>query len=309
MPLARPSPTHPGCYQLAFGHRRVAACRLLRQQERWGDHIDVDVEDLTDERMALIALSENQERKQLTQIEVVRAHRRAIDETDLTIMALAKKVGIDRSTLSNRLRVLELPELVLRRVESDDMRIGVAIEFLVLQHAGHVHLEDVQQVVRTISSVFGRHGAPDWSRRHVRHRIYERVAYNEKEWRPLGPKTKHTVGEANKEAMFDIEAFKGNFPDNLHTIPDVSDIQTVNWETRVICDTSRLWTCQVKEWSRWQSRATRAANRVAEASGVSQGTPPNRTPSRDEQLSDALATDPVWKRIREQHEKEGPDRP
>ena len=51
--------------------------------------MDLDIEDLTDERMAVIPLPENVQRKQLTGIEVVRAHRRAIDETKLTIQALA----------------------------------------------------------------------------------------------------------------------------------------------------------------------------------------------------------------------------
>ena len=216
VPLARPSPEQEGRHQLAFAHRRVAACRLLRDQDRWGEIIDVDVEYLTDEKMALIALSENQQRKDLTQSEVARARKRAIDETGLTIQALADQLGIDRATLSNTLRVLTLPQVVLEHVESGDLRIGVAREFLALQHDGHVHLEDMKDVVCIITSVYGRRGAPDWSRRHVRQRIYERVAYNEKEWRPLGPKPQHTVGEANKEATFDIEAFKADFPDSLH---------------------------------------------------------------------------------------------
>ena len=66
------------------------------------------------------------------------------------------------------------------------MSITSAREFLVLKHAGHAHLQDMEEVVRQIDNVSGRDGAPDWSRRHVRQRIYERVAYNEKDCRPLG---------------------------------------------------------------------------------------------------------------------------
>ena len=187
VPLARPSPTHVGRYQLAFGHRRVAALRLLREQVKWPDHIELDVEGLSDEKMAVIALSENVQRRQLTSIEVVRAHKRAIDETTLSIQALAEQIGVDRSTLSNNLRVLSLPGFVLEHVESGALSLSVAREFLVLQHGDHAHENDMEAVVRVIRGTYGRRGAPDWSRRHVREQIYLRVAYNEKDWRPLGP--------------------------------------------------------------------------------------------------------------------------
>ena len=121
-PLGRRSPDVSDRIQTAFGHRRVAACRLLYQQGRWERCIDMDVADLTDEEMAVMALTENESRKQLSQIEVVRAHKRAIDETSLSVQALADKLGMNRPTLSNNLRVLELPDFILQHVESGDLR-------------------------------------------------------------------------------------------------------------------------------------------------------------------------------------------
>ena len=78
-PLARRD-TIRDRYQLAFGHRRVAACRLLHQQGRGESYIDMDVAEISNEEMAVIALAENVRRKDLSQIEVVRAHKRAIEE-------------------------------------------------------------------------------------------------------------------------------------------------------------------------------------------------------------------------------------
>ena len=78
----------------------------------------MDVAGISDEGMAVLALTENERRKELSQIEVVRAHYKAIDETALTIQTLADQFGIDRSTLSNHLRVLDLPDFVLQHVES-----------------------------------------------------------------------------------------------------------------------------------------------------------------------------------------------
>ena len=298
-----------GRFELAFGHRRIAAVRVLQQRDEWGDYVDVDIEDLTDERMAVIALSENVQRKQLTDIEVVRAHKRAIDGTELTIQALADQIGMARPTLSNNLRVLELPDFILEHIESGGLSMSAAREFLALQHDGHAHVEDMQRVVHNVSRVFGSRGAPDWSRRHVREQIYLKVAYNEQDWRPLGPKPPDTTGGAHKEATFDVEAFRDEYPDSLHTIPAVSEVRSVNYDAQLICDSSRLWTCEVKEWSRRQSRATRELNREAAATGK----PPASKKENDaaSQLGELLAQDPVWKLIASGREtgKKGPHRP
>ena len=308
VPMARL--VQDGRFQLAFGHRRVAACRLLREQVKWPDSIPVDVEDLTDERMAVIALSENVQRRELTAIEVVRAHKRAVEETDLSVQTLADQIGVARPTLSNNLRVLELPDFVLEHVESGAMSMTSAREFLVLQHAGHAHLEDMRAVVRRIASVFGDDGSPDWTRRHVRQRIYERVAYNEQDWRPLGPMPAEATGGAYREATFDVDAFVRDYPESVHTIPAVSKSELVNYRSRVTCEGSRDWTCEVKEWSRRQSRATREANKEVQTDGGTPDRPARKIDSdRDSQLGELLAKDPVWKKIAAAREKKGPHRP
>ena len=302
-----------GRIQLAHGHRRVAACRIRAKRGTGPWQIEMETAELTDEEMVFIALSENVERKQLTDIEVVRAHKRAIAETSVTIQGLADKIGVDRATLSNNLRVLDLPDFVLEHVKRGDMVMSAAREFLVLQHGdpddgGHVHTEDMHCVVRDISSVSGRRGMPDWGRRHVRERIYLQVAYNDKDWRPLGPKPAHTTGGANQEANFDVDAFKEDYPDTLHTIPAVSRTEVVNWEARLFLDSSRLWTCNVKEWSRRKSRTTREANKAAEASGAEPRTANKSKNDKTSQLGELLAKDPVFKAIAARREKKGPNR-
>ena len=159
VPLGRRVKT--GRVQLAFGHRRVEACRVLRDEGAVGPQLEMDLADISDQNMAVMALTENVRRKQLTQIEVVKAHKRAIDETALTVLDLARQLGMDRSTLSNNLRVLELPELVLEHVESGALGLTVAREFLALQNSDHAHTGDMQRVVDQIANTFGRHGAPD----------------------------------------------------------------------------------------------------------------------------------------------------
>ena len=315
-PLARHHPEVSGRYQLAFGHRRVAAVRLLRENGKWPVYISMDVGGISDEQMALLALTENQERKQLTQIEVLRAQKRAIDETELSIQDLAEKLGIGRSTLSNNLRVLELPGCVLEHVEQGDLTVGVAKEFLVLQSPTHAHIEDMRTVVRRIASVApdgsvdlrpdnNRDRAPaDWRRRTVRRIISEAVSYNEKDWRPIGASTGYRTGGGHKAATFDVDAFAHEYADALHTIPGTTATHEWGGEDPAY-EKSRVWTCEVKEWSRQQSRATREANKEAPASGGA--TPQNKAAAdRDSQLGDVLKKDPVFQEIKLHRLKKGP---
>ena len=307
--------TPEGRVQLAFGHRRVAAVKLLRTGVEWPDYIDMDVNDeLTDEDMAVMALAENVARRQLTQIEVVRAHRRAIDETGLSIQGLADKLGVSRSALSNNLRVLELPNFILEHIERGALRVTDAREFLVLQNATHVHVEDMREVVRRIvnEAEWGNR-APNWRRRNIRKLISERVSFQENNgFRPIGPKTGHVVGGGHREPTFDVDAFAFEFPDSLHTIP-ADDGSTKNYRMEERYDQSRVWTCEVKEWSRRQSRATREANKAAEASGKGKGhsSSPDvgKKAERDRLLGQLLAKDPVWQDVIAHRKKKGPNRP
>ena len=293
-----------GRVQIAYGHRRVAACKLLRDRGEWGPTIDMDVADVgetTDEKMAVMAIAENVSRQRLTQIEVVRAHRRAIDETGLSIQGLADELGVSRSALSNNLRVLELPDFVLEHVESGRLRVSVAREFLVFQNAAHCHAEDMQAVVNEIAKSYGviyRGELPNWSRKNVRNKISQQVSSNEGDFRPLGPKadsSTHYQAGAAREATFDVDAFAADYPDTLHTIPDG--------------DKSRVWTCETDEWRRRQTRATREANQAAEVSGTKPRSAASAAPSRDKQFERALAQDPVFQAIKAGRTKTGPNRP
>ena len=295
--------TEDGRVQLAFGHRRVEGCRVLHEEGSRDASVDMDIAELTDEEMAVMGLTENEARKQLSQIEVVRAHKRAIDETELTAAELAARLGIAPSTLSNHLRVLELPPVALERVESGALKLAVARNLLVLKGAdGHIHEKDLGLIIKDISSVEGWRGSPDWRQSNVRRKLYERVSYNEDDFRPLGPRGKSFMSGGHREAGFDVDAFAKEFADSLHTIPGGGDN-----------DESRLWTCAVKPWRSWQSRATREANKEAEAKGKPKPASSSKNPSRDQQLQKTLAADPVMKKVvvsREKSEaKPGPARP
>ena len=110
----------------------------------------MDVALITDENMAVMGLTENVRRQDLSPMEALRAYRKAIDETELTARVLADQLGIAESTLSNNLRVLDLPHFILEHVETGALGITVAREFLVLQNAHHAHHEDMRAIVTSI---------------------------------------------------------------------------------------------------------------------------------------------------------------
>ena len=72
------------------------------------------------------------------------------------------------------------------------------------------------------------------------------------------------------EPSFDVDAFSREHPHSLHTIPaDNRSVKDYLMEERY--DESRVWTREVRTWSRRQSRAIRRLNKVAEVSGTKTG--------------------------------------
>jgi len=89
--------------ELAFGHSRARACRHL------GRLIPVEIREISDEDMARIAWAENRDRKDLTAVEEARALKAMIEEFNWTQEQLSAEVGLDRSTIANKLQLLKLP--------------------------------------------------------------------------------------------------------------------------------------------------------------------------------------------------------
>jgi ParB/RepB/Spo0J family partition protein len=279
--MARPK--KDGGYELAFGMTRLEAIKMLTQEGAWQGGIPVQVRDLTDAEMNIIALVENSQRKDLTPLEQYRAYRKALDTVPgLTMTALAQGLRIELSTLSNNLRILKLPQVVLERVESGELAPSAAREFLCLMNEDHCHTEDMAWVVNSIAGRHAYRGAPDWRAGYVRDLIMDRVCHNEEGWRPLaGPskEEKHqgfTMAGGLREPSFDVEAFQKEHPQHIHQVPRQEGGQ-------------RPWTCLVKEWQRVQTRGTRELNLRLEKGGVT----PQPVTEREKRIEQVLARDPL----------------
>ena len=115
-------------YQLISGERRTRASKLAGLKE-----IPAYVRAANDQEMLEIALIENIQREDLNAIEVAIHFRRLLDECNLTHETLADRVGKDRSTVTNFLRLLKLPPEVQRGLKEKKISMGHARAILALE--------------------------------------------------------------------------------------------------------------------------------------------------------------------------------
>ncbi len=87
----------------------------------------------TDEEMLELALIENIQREHLNPIEVAHAYKRLVDECHLSQEDIAQKVGKDRSTVTNFLRLLKLPAKVQDGLRKGKMSMGHARALVTLE--------------------------------------------------------------------------------------------------------------------------------------------------------------------------------
>ena len=111
----------------AGGFELIAGERLWRAAQQAGvPTIPALVRETDDRDTLLLGLVENVAREQLSPIEEARAYAVLIDEFDLTLGEIAERVGHSKPAVSNRIRLLELPEDVLGMVERGELTEGHA---------------------------------------------------------------------------------------------------------------------------------------------------------------------------------------
>jgi ParB family transcriptional regulator, chromosome partitioning protein len=108
-------------YELIAGERRLRAVRNLD----WKD-VPAVVRDFDDQALLVLALVENLQRADLNAVEEARGYQRLLGEFSLTHQEVADAVGKDRTTVTNLLRVLTLPEHVQQLVSEGRLSAGHA---------------------------------------------------------------------------------------------------------------------------------------------------------------------------------------
>jgi ParB family transcriptional regulator, chromosome partitioning protein len=116
-----------GRYQIVAGERR------WRAAQRAGlGRVPAVVREVSDEKLLELALIENIQRHNLNPVEEARAYRKLIDTIGLTQELVAERVGKSRTMVTTSLRLLKLPNEVLKLVENEKLSAGHARALLTI---------------------------------------------------------------------------------------------------------------------------------------------------------------------------------
>lgn len=121
--------SHKEGYELIAGERRLRAAH-----EAGLERIPAIVREMSNEDALEIGLIENIQRQDLNPIEEAEAYQQLIREFRMTQDVLAKKVGKDRSSITNSLRILKLPQPVKEEVIKGTISMGHARAILSLDN-------------------------------------------------------------------------------------------------------------------------------------------------------------------------------
>lgn len=116
--LVRPVDGH---YEIIAGERR------WRAAQRAGLHqVPAIVREVADEKLLELALVENLQREDLNPVEEARAYHTLVEDLGFTQEEVARRVGKERATVANMLRLLNLPALALKALEAGQITVGHA---------------------------------------------------------------------------------------------------------------------------------------------------------------------------------------
>jgi ParB family chromosome partitioning protein len=134
------------------GYELIAGERRWRAAQRAGLHeVPAVVRDVAEKRAFEMALVENLQREDLNPIEEAQGFERLIEEFGYTQEALAARVGKDRSTVANALRLLKLPDGVRGMVTGGRLSMGHARALLGLEGADAIERVARRVVARELS--------------------------------------------------------------------------------------------------------------------------------------------------------------
>jgi ParB family chromosome partitioning protein len=150
-----------GMYELISGERRWRAAKQAGLET-----IQAIIRNCTDEESIVLALIENLQRQDLNPIDAARAYHRMMNEFGLTQDIIAQRVGCERSSVANTVRLLNLPVDVQRLIESGKLSTGHAkvilgltspddqLKFAQLVESRGLSVRETEKLIQ--SSILGR---------------------------------------------------------------------------------------------------------------------------------------------------------
>ncbi|PYT37846.1 MAG: chromosome partitioning protein ParB [Acidobacteria bacterium] len=173
------------------GYRLIAGERRWRAAQIAGiERIPAIVKKVSDDRLLQIALIENIQRKDLNPIEEARAYEVLLSDLKLSHAEVAKRVGRDRSSISNSLRLLRLSDRVQGLIREGSLSLGHAKAIMAIPDAA-TQIKVAEEVARDLLSV-----------RETEERVAGLLGQARKRGR-RAPQTRTTAGDPNVEAAAD----------------------------------------------------------------------------------------------------------
>lgn len=108
-------------YELIAGERRLRAAQTLGIEK-----VPAIIKNANDQDALVLALIENIQREELNPIEEAKAYKRLSEEFEFTQDYVAQSVGKDRTTITNMLRLLTLPDEIQKTISSGQFSVGHA---------------------------------------------------------------------------------------------------------------------------------------------------------------------------------------
>ncbi len=116
-------------YQIISGERRFRAAQMIGLKE-----VPAYIRVANDQEMLEMALIENIQREDLNPIEIALSYKRLVEECKLTQEQLSKRVGKQRSTVTNYLRLLKLPAPIQKALRENQITMGHARALINIDH-------------------------------------------------------------------------------------------------------------------------------------------------------------------------------
>ncbi len=205
--LVRPRDNLGKKYELIAGERRLRASKLAGF-----DKIPAVIKSVKDDELLEIALIENIQRDNLNPIEESKAYRDLLEEHGYTQENLAKRVGKNRSTIANFIRLLQLPEVIQKDLSEAKLSTGHARALLSLENEDqqvelrdqiiqkNLSVRETEEAVRT-----AKHPAPQ-KPSPKKEEITPQMALNQDRLRErLG--TKVVIKSSGKKGKIEIEYY------------------------------------------------------------------------------------------------------
>ncbi len=185
--IVRENEHTPGTYEIIAGERRWRASKMAGLSE-----IPAIVFDGDELKAAQVSLIENIQREDLNPVEEALGYGALIERFGLTQDQVAKQVGKNRSTITNMLRLLELPKEILELLKSGEISTGHARALL--------SLEDEQDMIDLANKIIEK-GLSVRDTESAVKRINEAAEESEIEEEKTNPQVKTHMKELERRAM------------------------------------------------------------------------------------------------------------